>query len=98
MIPTVKSFILLFSFLFIFKGEAYPGEPVTFCAAGDVLLDRGCSMMIRRHGYYYLFDNVRGFIQKRDIALCNLEGPLSSRKKTIIEKCVSVGILHMWKF
>ncbi|MFA6472266.1 MAG: CapA family protein [Candidatus Latescibacterota bacterium] len=57
-----------------------------FCAAGDVLLDRGCRMVTRNNGFDYLFEPVRSFIQSYDLAFCNLEGPLSSRKKPSIEK------------
>ena len=56
------------------------GDTVTFCAAGDVLLDRGCGTMIRRHGYDYLFAGVGDFLRSQDIAFCNLESPFSSRR------------------
>lgn len=78
----IVSFILfLFSFAAMSGAIAPRSETATFCAAGDVLLDRGCRTMIRRHGYDYLFSGVSDFIRVRDISLCNLENPLSSRGK-----------------
>ncbi len=68
--------------LLLFGAEsAYAQGPVTFCAAGDVLLDRGCRTMIRRHGPDYLFGGVGDFIRAQDLAFCNLECPMSSRGK-----------------
>jgi poly-gamma-glutamate synthesis protein (capsule biosynthesis protein) len=72
------SFIL---FLASFSASAGAGETATFCAAGDVLLDRGCRTMIRRHGYDYLFARVGDFIHVQDLSLCNLENPVSYRGK-----------------
>jgi len=71
-----------FTLLFVFLSTtADAGDTVTFCAAGDVLLDRGCRTMIRRNGYDYLFAGVGDFIRSQDLAFCNLENPISSRRK-----------------
>lgn len=72
------AFLLL---LFFFYGWANAGETAIFCAAGDVLLDRGCRTMILRHGFGYLFEGVGDFIRSCDLAFCNLENPVSSSRK-----------------
>jgi gamma-polyglutamate biosynthesis protein CapA len=61
--------------------SADAGSGISFCAAGDVLLDRGCRTMIRRQGYDYLFEGVGDYIRSRDLAFCNLECPLTPRGK-----------------
>ncbi len=67
----------------LFAGSISASEPVSFCAAGDIMLDRGCGTMIRRHGYDYPFAEVGGFIGIHDLAFANLECPVSSRGKAL---------------
>lgn len=82
----MRNIIVFFSIVLLVSArEVSAGDTVTFCAAGDVLLDRGCRMMTRLHGFDYLFESVRDFVQSSDLALCNLEGPLSAKKRTSVE-------------
>lgn len=73
-----RSFLIL---ALLETGSAFAQGTVTFCATGDVLLDRGCRTMIMRNGPDYLFGAVGDFINLQDLAFCNLEGPMSSRGK-----------------
>ncbi len=57
-----------------------PGE-VSFCAAGDVMLDRGVKQRIVDNGLDYIFKKTGSFIKVRNISFCNLEGPVSTRGK-----------------
>ena len=50
---------------------------VDFCAVGDVLLDRGVREVIEQEGITYPFEGVSEIIGKNDLALFNLECPLS---------------------
>lgn len=75
--------LLLFVLLVAHPWTAWTGEPVTFCAAGDIMLARGCGTMIRRHGMDYPFAEVNSFIGLHDIACANLESPLSSRGRAV---------------
>ncbi len=61
-------------------------EQVTFCAVGDVLLDRGIRTMVRRHGPEYPFGRVSEFIRMHDLSFANLEGPMSSRGKPVAKE------------
>jgi poly-gamma-glutamate synthesis protein (capsule biosynthesis protein) len=82
----MRNVIVFFSIVILVSSlKASAGEKVTFCAAGDVLLDRGCGAKIRQHGFDYLFEPVRDFVRSRDLALSNLEGPLSAKKRTSVE-------------
>jgi gamma-polyglutamate biosynthesis protein CapA len=54
-------------------------EPtVTLAAVGDILLDRGVQRKIEQHGTLYPFAKVRSVLRGADIALGNLECPLTT--------------------
>ncbi len=52
---------------------------VKFCAVGDILFDRGVRARIEEHGINYLFEKVKPIISAHDLALCNLECPLTPK-------------------
>ncbi len=64
-------FILLFA-------VANSQARVSFCAVGDILLDRGIRKTILEHGVDYPFELITPLIREFDLALCNLECPVSS--------------------
>jgi len=53
------------------------GEKVTFCAVGDVLLDRGIRTMINQKGIDYPFEKTTAYLNYYDLTFCNLECPIS---------------------
>jgi poly-gamma-glutamate capsule biosynthesis protein CapA/YwtB (metallophosphatase superfamily) len=56
-------------------------ETVSFCAAGDIMLDRGVKKHMLGKGGFYPFRDITGFIKRHDLSFCNLEGPVSARGK-----------------
>ena len=56
-------------------------KTVYFCAAGDVMLDRGVKANMEAYGHDYPFENIRAFVKAHDISFCNLETPISTEKK-----------------
>jgi poly-gamma-glutamate synthesis protein (capsule biosynthesis protein) len=76
-----SSILVVFSFFPIsqFGEKPFDGEKVTFCAVGDILLDRGIRTLIRKHGVQYPFEETAELINSYDLAFCNLECPLSQR-------------------
>jgi poly-gamma-glutamate capsule biosynthesis protein CapA/YwtB (metallophosphatase superfamily) len=54
-------------------------EKVTFCAVGDVMLDRGVRSQIAQNGADYPFRETAEFIKTHDLAFCNLECAISAR-------------------
>lgn len=65
-------------------------ETITFCAAGDVMMDRGVKMNMKKKGLNYPFEKVAPFIKAHDIAFCNLEGTVTLNeklKKTYAFRC-----------
>jgi len=71
--------MLILLFLLSFEGTKPPSNRVSFCAVGDVLLDRGVRTMIRREGVDYPFKYVGNIIKSHDLAFCNLECPVPRR-------------------
>jgi poly-gamma-glutamate synthesis protein (capsule biosynthesis protein) len=49
---------------------------VSFCAVGDILLDRGVRTMIEKNNVYYPFSNIAQYVKEKDLALCNIECPI----------------------
>ena len=69
-------------FFLLFAGCSGSGNlntDVTFCAVGDILLDRGVRNVIAKEGVRYPFEKVADYINTCDLAFCNLECPISSR-------------------
>jgi poly-gamma-glutamate capsule biosynthesis protein CapA/YwtB (metallophosphatase superfamily) len=59
--------------------ETVSDDEVTFCAAGDVMLDRGVRKQMSVKGDFDPFKRTTAFIKTHDLAFCNLEGPVSLR-------------------
>ncbi len=64
-------FIIVFHFTF-----GHASAQVSFCAVGDVLLDRGIRKTIEENSVYFPFDKIKNLISQNDIAFLNLECPL----------------------
>ena len=52
---------------------------VILAAVGDILFARGVAQVMGKHGADYPFSGTKSIISKADIAICNLECPLSTR-------------------
>ena len=65
--------------LVAWPAEAEPDRRVVIAAVGDVLLDRGVRDAISRRGVDALFSGGSAEIARADLAVCNLECPLSRR-------------------
>jgi poly-gamma-glutamate capsule biosynthesis protein CapA/YwtB (metallophosphatase superfamily) len=65
--------------LVAWPAEARPDRRVVIAAVGDVLLDRGVRDAISRRGVDALFSGAAPEIARADLAVCNLECPLSRR-------------------
>jgi len=49
---------------------------VSFCAVGDILLDRDVRTMIEKNGINYPFESIRGIVSNQDLAFFNMECPV----------------------
>ncbi|MGB3340909.1 MAG: CapA family protein [bacterium] len=67
--------------LIIFIQNPAPAR-ISFCAVGDILLDRGIRRSIAAASVDHPFENVTDFINEFDLAFCNLECPVSATGKS----------------
>ncbi|RKZ23352.1 hypothetical protein DRQ23_03195, partial [bacterium] len=67
--------VFLFFSLFL-----HARDYVSFCAVGDVLLDRGIRRSIEANGVDYPFTDVKKILKQFDITFGNLESPLVSKE------------------
>jgi len=72
------TFLAFFLSTFPF-GASTAQEKVTFCAVGDVMLDRGVRAKIEQNGVDYPFEETAEFFKAHDLAFCNLECAISAR-------------------
>lgn len=59
---------------------------VTVTAVGDIMMGGTAAPEFRKFGYDYAFENVRPWLATADVALGNLEGPLTNRGDLLVEK------------
>jgi len=61
-------------------------ETLIFCAVGDVMLGGTARPELEKYGYDYPFEKTKNIFGMSDIVFANLEGPLSNRGESVIEK------------
>ncbi|MBE9516517.1 MAG: CapA family protein [Proteobacteria bacterium] len=61
-------------------------KPLTIVAVGDTMMDGTARPEFKKFGYDYPFVHVGKFIERADIAIANLEGPLTKRGSIDVEK------------
>lgn len=59
-------------------------EPVTVLFLGDMMFDRGVRTTANKNGYEYIFGPATTTIQKHDLTIANLEGPVTSYKSKLV--------------
>jgi poly-gamma-glutamate synthesis protein (capsule biosynthesis protein) len=75
MIQVVKYWCLIFLLCFsTFNLSAQ----VSFCAVGDILLDRDVRKVIEQNGIIYPFESIAEIIKENDLAFFNMECPLAN--------------------
>lgn len=75
MIQVVKNYLLVVLFGFTTNNIS---AQVSFCAVGDILLDRDVKKVIEINGIEFPFNNVAALIRENDLAFFNMECPLSN--------------------
>ncbi|MEA4849239.1 MAG: CapA family protein [Clostridiaceae bacterium] len=61
-------------------------RPVHIIAAGDILLDRGVNKYLEEKGYDYPYESVKKVITEGDIAVANLECPLTDGGSPVFKR------------
>lgn len=59
---------------------------VTITAAGDVMMGGTAEPYLIKNGYDYPFDSTRDILKKADVAIINLETPLTNSDELLVEK------------
>lgn len=70
---------LLIFFLIVFNFPLCAEDVVSFCAVGDILLDRGLKKVLENNDAEYIFEETSKFINTHALALCNLECVISTK-------------------
>ncbi|MDH5633756.1 MAG: CapA family protein [Gammaproteobacteria bacterium] len=69
------------------ENRAVPAEtPLTLAATGDIMMDGSARPEFSKLGYDYAFEYVGDILRKADIAIGNLEGPLTTGGNNDVEK------------
>ncbi len=69
------------------RGQTPAAAPaVTVAAVGDTMIDASAAPFVHEFGYAYPFEAVAPLLRGADLAIANLEGPLTRRGKPEIEK------------
>lgn len=61
------------------------GRQVSVVFAGDVLLDRGVGEVIQKNGFDYPYEKIRPYLQSADIAVANLECPITNKGSPVLK-------------
>lgn len=87
--PSIRSALAALALACVgLPGLARPEPSVTLSAVGDILLDRGVAAQVRRRGAAYPFEHVRGLVGHPDIAVGNLECPLTRHPMLVPKRFV----------
>ncbi len=65
--------------IFLLLGQSMSEPRVSFCAVGDIMLDRGVKRIIKKNSIDYPLVKLHDNLTKFDLAFCNLECPISAR-------------------
>lgn len=79
------TFLLLFCLL-SFRAEAALAAELQLVASGDILLGGSAAPVLNRNGYDFAFDATRDILSAADLAVGNLEAPLTDSEDEYIDK------------
>jgi len=74
-----KKTVLFLAIVLIGPLQSAPAEPISVVAVGDLLLGGSAAPVVKRSGFAYPFRTTERYIKQADIALANLEAPLTAR-------------------
>lgn len=81
-----KRIIVAVAVIFAAATLYYYIKPVHIIAVGDILLDRGVGEYIEESGYDYPYAGIKEEIIKGDIAIANLECPLTDSGNAVLKR------------
>lgn len=82
----LKPVILSLSFLLLALPVAAEPDSITLVATGDLLLGGSAEATVNKHGYDYPFRDISDILRSADIAMANLEAPLTRQSDPVADK------------
>ena len=82
----IKLIILSLSFLLLALPVAAETGAITLVAVGDLLLGGSAEESVNKHGFDYPFRDISAILQAADIAVANLEAPLTRQPDPVEDK------------
>ena len=82
----IKIFTCCLTFLLFALPVAAESGPITLVAAGDLLLGGSAAPTVRQHGFDYPYRDVANIFHSADIAMANLEAPLTRQAEPVEDK------------
>ncbi len=83
---SLKQFAVSLILLFIVLPVAAESGSITLVAAGDLLLGGSAAATVDRHGFDYPFLGISDILHSADIAMANLEAPLTRQPEPVADK------------
>ena len=84
--PTKKTNLLLFLFLFCLFTYSVAAEEVTLIACGDIMLGRRVGSDLSKKGFTFPFSKIQELTSSADITFANLECPVSDKGSRLDKK------------
>ena len=78
--------LIVFALVVLLQPCRLHAEEVSLVAVGDIYLGSRAEPALKKYGVHYPFDNVRALLTSADIAVGNLESPLTERSKPFMRK------------
>lgn len=82
----IKLIIINLTFLLLALPVAAETGSITLVAVGDLLLGGSAEESVNKHGFDYPFSDISAILQSADIAMANLEAPLTRQPKPVEDK------------
>ena len=78
--------MLVYLVFLIIPAQLHSADVITILAAGDIYLGGSATNYLKQNGYAYPFEYTKNILHNADIAMANLEAPLTNRTDAFMEK------------
>src|SRR3989338_9954757 len=78
--------MLVYLVFLIIPAQLRSADVITILAAGDIYLGGSATNYLKQNGYTYPFEYTKNILHNADIAMANLEAPLTNRTDAFMEK------------
>ena len=82
----IALFVLIYLVFLIIPAQSHDADIITIVAVGDLYLGGSANNYLKQNGYSYPFEYTKNILHNADIAMANLEAPLTNRTDAFMEK------------